>query len=147
MEGAVGSKLVGDFRLFRYEIRRWQDGVIPDIAEAVSSPVRLSEDPTRASQLLDLVPRVPALVWGRDEGRTGEMWNSNSVVAWLLAGAGLDPDRIPATDRGSRARLACGRGDRASSQRRLFANEIGGARRVASSCGELEPGDGGSVLA
>jgi hypothetical protein len=94
VEGPVGSNLIGRFRLFRYEIRRWQDGVIPDIAEAVSSPVRLSEDPTRASQILDLVPRVPALVWGRDEGHTGEMWNSNSVVAWLLAAAGLDPDRI-----------------------------------------------------
>jgi hypothetical protein len=63
LEGAVGSKLVGRFRLFQYEIRRWRDGVIPDIAEAVSSPVRLSEDATRASQILDLVPRVPALVW------------------------------------------------------------------------------------
>jgi hypothetical protein len=94
VEGAVGSKLVGRFRLFRYEIRRWRDGVIPDITEAVSSPVRLTEDPTRASQILDLVPSVPALVWGRHEGRAGEMWNSNSVVAWLLASAGLDPDRI-----------------------------------------------------
>jgi hypothetical protein len=94
VEGAVGSELAGRFRLFRYEVRRWRDGVIPDIAEAVSSPVRLTEEPTRASQILDLVPRVPALVWGRDEGHTGEMWNSNSVVAWLLAGAGLDPGRI-----------------------------------------------------
>jgi hypothetical protein len=94
VEGPVGSNLIGRFRLFRYEIRRWRDGVIPDIAEAVSSPVRLTEDVTRASQILDLAPRVPALVWGRDEGRTGEMWNSNSVVSWLLARAGLDPDRI-----------------------------------------------------
>ena len=94
VEGAVGSEAAGRFRLFRYEVRRWRDGVIPDIAEAVSSPVRLTEEPTRASQILDLVPSVPALVWGRDEGHTGEMWNSNSVVAWLLAGAGLDPDRI-----------------------------------------------------
>lgn len=28
-------------------------------------------------------------VWGRDELRAGEMWTSNSVVAWVLAGAGL----------------------------------------------------------
>ena len=33
VEGAVGSKLAGRLRLFRYEIRRWRDGVIPDIAE------------------------------------------------------------------------------------------------------------------
>jgi hypothetical protein len=94
VQGAVGSKLVGRFRPFRYEVRRWRDGVIPDIAEAVSSPARLTEDPTRARQILDLVPSVPALVWGRDEGRTGDMWNSNSVVSWLLSGAGLDPGRI-----------------------------------------------------
>jgi hypothetical protein len=94
LEGAVGSNLLGRFRLFRYEVRRWRDGVIPDIAEAVSSPVRLTEDPTRALQILDLVPNIPALVWGRDERHTGDMWNSNSMVSWLLAGAGLDPGRI-----------------------------------------------------
>jgi len=93
-EGAVGSELVGRFHLFRYEIRRWRHGVIPDIAAAVSSPVRLTEEPTRASQIVYLVPSVPDLVWGRDEGHTGEIWNSNSVVSWLLARAGLDPDRI-----------------------------------------------------
>jgi hypothetical protein len=94
LQGAVGSKLVGRFRLFRYEVRRWRDGVIPDIAEAVSSPARLTEDPTRARQILDLVPSVPTMVWGRDEGHTGDMWNSNSVISWLLGGAGLDPSRI-----------------------------------------------------
>ncbi len=46
----VGSRLAGRFRLFRYEIRRWRDGVIPDIGEAVSSPVRVTDDPARASQ-------------------------------------------------------------------------------------------------
>ena len=30
-EGAVGSRLAGRFRIFRYEVRRWRDGVIPDI--------------------------------------------------------------------------------------------------------------------
>ena len=94
LQGAVGSKLVGRFRLFRYEVRRWRDGVIPDIAEAVSSPARLTGDPTRARQILDLVPSVPTMVWGRDEGHTGDMWNSNSVISWLLGGAGLDPGRI-----------------------------------------------------
>jgi hypothetical protein len=33
-------------------------------------------------------------VWGRDESRTGEMWNSNSVIAWLIARAGLDAAAI-----------------------------------------------------
>jgi hypothetical protein len=94
LEGPVGSRLAGRFRLFRYEVRRWRDGVIPDIGEAVSSPVSVTDDPARASRILDLVPSVPALVWGRDEGHTGDMWNSNSVISWLLASAGLDPRRI-----------------------------------------------------
>jgi hypothetical protein len=100
LEGAVGSRLAGRYRLFRYEIRRWRDGVIPDIGEAVSSPVRVTQDPVRASLVLDLVASVPALVWGRDEGHTGDMWNSNSVVSWLLARAGLDPGRIRPPTRG-----------------------------------------------
>jgi hypothetical protein len=94
LEGPVGSRLAGRFRLFRYEVRRWRDGVIPDIAEAVSSPVRVTNEPARASQILDLVPSVPALVWGRDEGHTGDMWNSNSVISWLIASVGLDPGGI-----------------------------------------------------
>jgi hypothetical protein len=36
------------------------------------------------------VPTVPTPVWGRDEFGAGEMWNSNSVTAWLLARAGID---------------------------------------------------------
>jgi hypothetical protein len=93
-EGAVGSRALGRLRLFRYEIRCWRDGVIPDIAEAVASPLRLSEEPERARRLLELAPHVPAPVWGRDELGAGEMWNSNSTISWLLARAGLDVESI-----------------------------------------------------
>ena len=93
-EGAVGSRLAGRFRLFRYEVRRWEHGVIPDVAEAVDSPLHLSDDPDRARLLLDLVPTVPTLVWGRDELRTGEMWNSNSIIAWLIARSDLPVESI-----------------------------------------------------
>jgi hypothetical protein len=93
-DGAVGSRLAGRFRLFRYEVRRWNDGVIPDVDEAVDSPVHLSSDPRDAARLLELVPEVPTLVWGRDELRAGDMWNSNSVVSWLLARAGLNIDAL-----------------------------------------------------
>ena len=89
-EGAVGSRRLSRLRLFRYEIRRWLGGSIPDVAEARDSPRRLSEDPATALRLLAHVPDVPTLVWGRDERRTGEMWNSNSVIAWVLAAAGID---------------------------------------------------------
>jgi hypothetical protein len=93
-EGAVGSRLAGRFRVFRYELRCWRGGVIPDIAEAVESPQRLSDDPELARRLLALVPQVPMPVWGRDELRAGEMWNSNSVVAWLVARAGVNAEAI-----------------------------------------------------
>jgi hypothetical protein len=93
-EGAVGARAAGRFRLFRYEIRRWRGGVIPDIGEAVESPRRLSDDPDCARRLLELVPQVPTPVWGRDELRAGEMWNSNSLISWLIAGSGLDVESI-----------------------------------------------------
>jgi hypothetical protein len=93
-EGAVGTRAAGRFRLFRYEVRRWRDGIIPDVAEAVESPHRLSEDPDRARQLLELVPQVPTPVWGRDELGAGEMWNSNSLISWLIARSGLDVESI-----------------------------------------------------
>lgn len=93
-EGAVGSRWAGRLRIFRYELRRWHEGVIPDVAEAVESPLRLSDDAERARRLLRLVPCVPMPVWGRDELRAGEMWNSNSVIAWLIARTGLDAEAI-----------------------------------------------------
>lgn len=101
-EGAVGARALGRFRLFRYEIRRWRDGVIPDIAEAVESPLRLSDEPERAQRLLELAPQVPTPVWGRDELGAGEMWNSNSTISWLIARSGLDVESIP-LPRGGRA--------------------------------------------
>jgi len=94
--GAVGSRWAGRFRLFRYEVRCWPGGVIPDVDEAVESPLRLTDDPELAQRVLDLAPRVPTAVWGRDELAAGEMWNSNSVIAWLIARSGLDVESIHA---------------------------------------------------
>jgi hypothetical protein len=93
-QGPVGMRAAGRLRLFRYEIRCWRDGVIPDIAEAVDSPQRLSDDAGRGRRLLELVPQVPKPVWGRDELRAGEMWNSNSLVSWLITRTGLDVDSV-----------------------------------------------------
>ena len=93
-EGAVGSHWAGRFRIFRYEVRRWRNGVIPDVGEAVDSPRRLTDDPLLAQRILDLVPAVPTLVWGRDESRAGEMWNSNSLISWLIARSGLDVEPL-----------------------------------------------------
>jgi hypothetical protein len=92
--GAVGDRRARRFRIFRYEVRCWLDGVIPDVAEAVEGPRRLSGDPSAARRVLELVPRVPTPVWGRDELGAGEMWNSNSLVSWLVAGDGLPAGSI-----------------------------------------------------
>ena len=94
-EGAVGRRWAGRFRIFRYEVRRWRDGVIPDVAETVGGPKRLSADVHQAQRLLDLVPSVPTPVWGRDELGAGEMWNSNSVISWLIARSGIAAETIP----------------------------------------------------
>ena len=92
-EGPVGSRLLRRWRSFRYEVHCWPAGVIPDIAEAVASPQVLTTEPELVRCLLDAATLVPAHVWGRDELRTGEMWNSNSVISWLIAVAGLDIGR------------------------------------------------------
>ncbi len=63
-EGAVGARWAGRFRIFRYEIRLWRGGHIPDVAEAVDSPRRLSDQEQFARHWLEVVPRVPTPVWG-----------------------------------------------------------------------------------
>jgi hypothetical protein len=93
-EGAVGSRWLGRFRIFRYELRFWREGLIPDVAEAVESPIRLTEDVERARALLALAPFVPTPVWGRDQLRAGEWWNSNSFIAWLISRSGIDAESI-----------------------------------------------------
>ena len=69
VEGPVGTRWLGHARIFRYEVRRWRGGTIPDIAEAVESPHRLTEDPRVAQRLWDCVPDLPAPIWGRDGAR------------------------------------------------------------------------------
>jgi hypothetical protein len=93
-EGAVGTRWAGRFRLFRYEVRRWRDGHIPDVGEAVGSPRRLTGEPALAQRLLELAPQVPTPVWGRDDLGTGDMWNSNSVIAWLITRSGIETRSI-----------------------------------------------------
>lgn len=91
-EGPVGLRLLGRFRLFRYEIRRWPGGVIPDASFAAGA-ARVA-DVAPGIRILDLAPSVPTLVWGRDQLGAKDMWNSNSVTSWLLAGAGVDVSEI-----------------------------------------------------
>jgi hypothetical protein len=75
-EGAVGSRWAGRFRSFRYEIRAWRGGRIPDVLEAVDSPRRLGDDEACARRVLATVSQVPTPVWGRAPG-----WNAGLTVA------------------------------------------------------------------
>jgi len=44
--------------------------------------------------VLAMFREIPVLTWGRDELGAGEMWNSNSAVAWALARTGHDMDTV-----------------------------------------------------
>ena len=88
--GPVGFRRLGASRLFRYEVRVWRDGSVPDLDFAVGDPVHLATDGARVRRLISAGSRVPGLTWGRDELGLGDMWNSNSLVAWLLATSGHD---------------------------------------------------------
>jgi hypothetical protein len=99
VEGPVGLRSLGALRVFRYEVRCWRGGVIPDREHAVAA-IEIASTDAMARAVLDAVARVPNPVWGRDELHTGEMWNSNSVVAWVLATAGVDVDALGPPDGG-----------------------------------------------
>lgn len=92
--GPVGLRCLGRSRLFRYEIRCWRDGVIPDRHWAVGGPIAVTRDRSTADRLLRRVGQVPALTWGREALSTGDMWNSNSLVSWLLADADVDAEKL-----------------------------------------------------
>jgi hypothetical protein len=95
--------------LFRYEVRCWFDGRIPDVLEAVESPRRVSQNDEVARRVLELVPQFPTATWGADGQHTGDMWNSNSLVAWLLVRSGHDLDAIAPPAGGRAPGWAAGR--------------------------------------
>lgn len=85
----VGHRRLARLRTFRYEVRCWSNGELPDADEAVGGARHLSADDATARRLMVAVADVPGLVWGRDERGAGEMWNSNSVISWLLVRSGV----------------------------------------------------------
>jgi hypothetical protein len=92
--GPIGATWLADrFAMFHYELRCWPDGVIPDIGDAVEQ-VRLTTDVVIARRILRMAPQVPFLLWGRDDLHVGDMWNSNSQIAWLLTMSGIDAESI-----------------------------------------------------
>lgn len=93
-EGPVGTPYLGRFRGFRYEVRCWRNGTISDARDAVESPRHIDTDVTRTQLLVNSVAQFPNATWGRDELATGEMWNSNSLVSWLLARSHHDTEVV-----------------------------------------------------
>ena len=93
-EGAVGARLAGRFRLFRYEVRCWPNGRIPDLGYAVGAPHQFDVDHATATDVLRAARSVPSYTWGRDVLSVGDMWNSNSVVAFVLATSGIDANEL-----------------------------------------------------
>lgn len=97
--GSVGLRPLGVVRAFRYEVRA-QCVELPDLAYAIEPPQRVADGPAAAHRILFQAHRVPPLTWGRDELGAGQMWNSNSLVAWLLATSGVDPATVRHPDGG-----------------------------------------------
>jgi len=106
--GPVGLHWLGRFQLFRYEVRCWNGGDIPDRAFAPAQPTLISLTSAEVESLVWRVGEVPRYTWGRDPGkggdpqractsgracalgRVGDMWNSNSLISWLLETSGID---------------------------------------------------------
>ncbi|GAA1808976.1 hypothetical protein [Nesterenkonia flava] len=99
--GPVGARWLGASRLFRYEVRCWRDGTIPDRDWATVPPLRLALSSVEADALLARVPEVPQLVWGRDVLGIDDMWNSNSLISWLLHTSGINEAQLSPPGHGS----------------------------------------------
>jgi hypothetical protein len=104
--GPVGFAWAAAFRILRYEVRCWPEGITA-YEYAVESPRRLTPDASMATRVLELVREVPTPVWGRDELGAGEMWTCNSLTSWLLGRTNLG-DSIRPPPRWARAWLGCG---------------------------------------
>ena len=90
MTGPVGLRILGKSRLFRYEVRCWEDGILPDRAYAPEPPKRVPFPLESIVEIREQLRLVPIHVWGRDQQNAGDMWNSNSLIAWLLASVGSE---------------------------------------------------------
>ena len=71
--GPGRSRAPGRLRLFRYEVRCWRDGSIPDVAEAVESPRRLTDDATMATGCSGSCRGADPRVGARRAGRRGHV--------------------------------------------------------------------------
>ena len=116
VEGPVFSRRMARFRVFRYEVRRWRDGVIADADEAVASPQLLSDDPCWRVACWTWLAACPArsgagTSWGR--ARCGTRLGDR-----VATHAKRPPNRRdPSPGRWTRARMAGGPGHGLPQQR------------------------------
>ncbi len=108
MTGPVGMRCLGRSRLFRYEVRCWRNGTIPDKHLAPAPPSEFPLTTLQAQALIARVADVPRRTWGRDDFGTGDMWNSNSVISWLLVTSGIDAAALGPPDGGAAPGWAAG---------------------------------------
>ncbi|HRJ06226.1 MAG TPA: hypothetical protein PK096_04440 [Candidatus Saccharibacteria bacterium] len=99
-EGPVGMRILGGLAIFRYEVRCWKEGNIPDLDTAAGQPTVVTRNEEQIDKILKGIVDVPTPVWGRDELHTGEMWNSNSVISWVLEQSGIDASTFRPPDGG-----------------------------------------------
>ena len=102
--GSRWARADSDLPLRDPPLARWRD---PGRRRGGRQPAAADRGfPLRAGRARSCA-NVPMPVWGRDELGTGEMWNSNSVVAWLIARSGLAVDAVASTCRRARSGMAC----------------------------------------
>ena len=92
--GPVGLRMLGHFSAFQYQIRAWPEGTLPDRAHAVAPPITIALGERAAQALLAALPEVPTLTWGRQVAQVPDMWNSNSLISWLLTTVGVDAENL-----------------------------------------------------
>jgi hypothetical protein len=108
MTGPVGLRCLGRSRLFRYEVRCWRNGTIPDKHLAPEPPLVFPLTLPGAQALIARVADVPRHTWGRDALGTGDMWNSNSVISWLLLTSGVEAAELDPPQGGAAPGWAAG---------------------------------------
>ena len=59
-EGPVGARWLGRFRAFRYEVRCWADGRIPDVLQAVELPAGIAAEGRPMAAMTDSTAHRPS---------------------------------------------------------------------------------------
>jgi hypothetical protein len=91
--GSVGTRAAGRFRLFRYEIRRWRDGLSRTSPRRSKARVGSVTTPTVLGGYSSLCPRCRRRSGSRRTPHRRDV-DSNSLISWLIARSGLEVDSV-----------------------------------------------------